>query len=98
MPDPLPQPVLAPLTPAAIFLVATIDRGCYVHVQKYVHDMGSWNSLSTEEQERVIGRTKHDDIELDDAVKPANSHVALNVIEDDAGNEFQDRAAIHAVR
>lgn len=63
--------------------------GCYVHVQKYVHDMGSWNSLSTEEQERVIGRTKLDDIELDDAVKPPNSHVALNVIEDDAGNELK---------
>jgi putative iron-dependent peroxidase len=63
--------------------------GCYVHLQKYVHDMGSWNSLSTEEQERVIGRTKLDDIELDDAVKPANSHVALNVIEDDDGNELK---------
>jgi putative iron-dependent peroxidase len=55
----------------------------------YVHDMASWNSLSTEEQERVIGRTKLDDIELDDAVKPANSHVALNVIEDVAGNELK---------
>jgi porphyrinogen peroxidase len=63
--------------------------GCYVHVQKYVHDMDSWNSLSTEEQERVIGRTKLDDIELDDYVKPANSHVALNVIEDDDGNELK---------
>ncbi len=63
--------------------------GCYVHVQKYVHDMGSWNSLSTEEQERVIGRTKLDDIELDDAVKPANSHVALNVITDDDGAELK---------
>lgn len=63
--------------------------GCYVHVQKYVHDMSSWNSLSTEEQERVIGRTKLDDIELDDAVKPPNSHVALNVIEDDEGNELK---------
>lgn len=63
--------------------------GCYVHVQKYVHDMDSWNSLSTEEQERVIGRTKLDDIELDDDVKPANSHVALNVITDDDGNELK---------
>ncbi|MFY9922268.1 MAG: Dyp-type peroxidase, partial [Mycobacterium sp.] len=63
--------------------------GCYVHVQKYVHDMDSWNSLSTEEQERVIGRTKLDDIEMDDAVKPANSHLALNVIEDDDGNELK---------
>ncbi|MDX1885641.1 Dyp-type peroxidase [Mycolicibacterium sp. 120270] len=63
--------------------------GCYVHVQKYVHDMDSWNSLSTEEQERVIGRTKLDDIELDDAVKPANSHIALNVITDEDGTELK---------
>jgi porphyrinogen peroxidase len=63
--------------------------GCYVHVQKYMHDMGSWNSLSTEEQERVIGRTKLDDIEMDDAVKPADSHLALNVIEDADGNELK---------
>ncbi|MEH3142290.1 MAG: Dyp-type peroxidase [Mycobacterium kyogaense] len=62
---------------------------CYVHVQKYLHDMASWNALSTEDQERVIGRTKLDDIELDDAVKPANSHVALNVIEDDDGTELK---------
>lgn len=63
--------------------------GCYVHVQKYLHLMDAWNVLPTEEQERVIGRTKLDDIELDDAVKPANSHVALNVIEDEDGNELK---------
>ena len=63
--------------------------GCYVHVQKYVHDMTSWESLSVSEQERVIGRTKLEDIELADDVKPANSHVALNVIEDADGNELK---------
>jgi putative iron-dependent peroxidase len=68
---------------------AAFAGGCYVHVQKYVHDMKSWNSLSTEEQERVIGRTKLDDIEMDDAVKPANSHIALNVITDADGNELK---------
>jgi putative iron-dependent peroxidase len=63
--------------------------GCYVHVQKYVHDMAAWESLSAGEQERVIGRTKLDDIELDDEEKPANSHLALNVITDDEGNELK---------
>ena len=62
---------------------------CYVHIQKYVHDMSSWDALSVTEQERVIGRTKLEDIELDDDVKPSNSHVALNVIEDDEGNELK---------
>jgi len=63
--------------------------GCYVHVQKYLHDMAAWESLSVTEQELVIGRTKLEDIEMDDDVKPANSHIALNVIEDEDGNELK---------
>jgi len=63
--------------------------GSYVIIQKYLHDMGAWNALSVEEQERVIGRTKLDDIELPDDVKPANSHVALNTIEDEHGVQQQ---------
>jgi porphyrinogen peroxidase len=62
---------------------------CYVHVQKYLHDMTSWDSLSVTEQERVFGRTKLEDIELGDDVKPSNSHIALNVITDDDGNELK---------
>ncbi|TLH69003.1 Dyp-type peroxidase [Mycolicibacterium aubagnense] len=63
--------------------------GSYVHVQKYLHDMASWESLSVTEQERVIGRSKLEDIEMADNVKPPNSHVALNVIEDADGNQLQ---------
>ncbi len=63
--------------------------GSYVIVQKYLHDLSTWNAISVEEQERVVGRTKLDDIELDDATKPANSHVALTSIEDDDGEERQ---------
>jgi porphyrinogen peroxidase len=62
--------------------------GSYVIVQKYLHDMDSWNALSTEEQELVIGRTKLADIELTDDVKPINAHNALNVIEVN-GEEIQ---------
>jgi putative iron-dependent peroxidase len=63
--------------------------GSYVVVQKYLHDMGGWDALSVEEQERAIGRTKLSDIELADDVKPANSHVALNTIVDEDGTEHQ---------
>ena len=63
--------------------------GSYVHIQKYLHDMSSWNSLSVTEQERVIGRSKLEDIEMADSVKPPNSHVALNVISDADGNQLQ---------
>ncbi|MEZ0052057.1 putative iron-dependent peroxidase [Mycobacterium sp. MAA66] len=63
--------------------------GSYVHVQKYLHDMTGWNSLSVTEQERVIGRSKLEDIEMPDDVKPPNSHLALNVINDADGNQLQ---------
>jgi porphyrinogen peroxidase len=54
--------------------------GSYVIVQKYLHDMAAWNALTTEQQENVIGRTKLDDIELDDSVKPTSAHNALTTI------------------
>ncbi len=63
--------------------------GSYVVVQKYLHDLRSWNAVSVEEQERVVGRTKLSDIELADGVKPSNSHVALNTIVDEDGTERQ---------
>ncbi len=56
---------------------AVFAGGTYVIVQKYLHDLAGWNALSTEAQERIIGRTKLSDIELDDAVKPAYAHNAL---------------------
>jgi putative iron-dependent peroxidase len=63
--------------------------GSYVVVQKYRHDLAAWQALSVEEQERVIGRTKLSDIEMPDDIKPTNSHVALNVVTDDDGEELQ---------
>ena len=62
--------------------------GTYVIVQKYLHDLAGWNALSTEAQERIIGRTKLSDIELDDAVKPTSAHNALTTIVED-GKEIK---------
>ena len=59
---------------------AAFAGGSYVLVQKYLHDLAGWNALSTEAQERIIGRTKLSDIELDDAVKPTSAHNALTTI------------------
>jgi putative iron-dependent peroxidase len=63
--------------------------GSYVIVQKYLHDMASWNGLPTEQQEHAVGRTKLADVELPDGVKPANSHVALNTVTGADGRERQ---------
>lgn len=51
--------------------------GSYLFVQKYVHDMNAWRALPVSEQEKVIGRSKEMDIEMDDDTKPSNSHSAL---------------------
>jgi porphyrinogen peroxidase len=67
---------------------STFAGGSYVLVQKYLHDMKAWNALSTEAQERIIGRKKLTDIELDDSVKPSNAHSALTVIEEN-GKELK---------
>jgi porphyrinogen peroxidase len=63
--------------------------GSYVVVQKYVHDLDGWDALAVSEQERVIGRTKLNDIELADDVMPSNSHVTLNTIFDEDGHQRQ---------
>lgn len=47
--------------------------GSYVMVQRFIHNLPSWNRLNVSAQEKVIGRTKPDSIELDDV--PAASHV-----------------------
>jgi putative iron-dependent peroxidase len=46
--------------------------GTLLLLQKWAHDSTAWESLAVEEQERVIGRTKPDSIELDP--RPADSH------------------------
>lgn len=56
-------------------------------VQKYLHDLRTWNTLPSDEQEKVIGRTKLANVELPDDVKPADSHVALNTITGEDGDE-----------
>jgi putative iron-dependent peroxidase len=63
--------------------------GSYAVIQKYVHDLAAWDALPVEEQERAVGRSKLSDIEMADEVKPPNSHVALNTIVDDDGEQQQ---------
>jgi porphyrinogen peroxidase len=82
---------VGPAVPASI-LVTEEDTagvgGSYIVIQKYVHDLKGWKTLKAEQQEAIIGRTKLDNVELDDA--PAGqqaSHKTLNTIEDENGVE-----------
>jgi putative iron-dependent peroxidase len=43
---------------------------------RWVHDLIAFDRLTVREQERVIGRTKADSVELSDAEKPATAHIS----------------------
>src|SRR6201992_1835072 len=67
---------------------AEFAGGSYVVVQKYLHDMNAWAKTPTPLQEEIIGRTKIDNIEIDDDDAPRKSHKSLATIEDADGNEY----------
>ena len=56
--------------------------GSYVMVQRYVHNLPRWHQVSDVEQEKVIGRTKPDSIELPDEARPDTAHISRVVIEE----------------
>ncbi|MBA8878323.1 Dyp-type peroxidase [Phyllobacterium myrsinacearum] len=61
--------------------------GSYVVVQKYQHDLNAWKAIPTHVQEAIIGRTKIDNVEIDDDDAPRKSHKSLATIVDADGNE-----------
>jgi putative iron-dependent peroxidase len=56
--------------------------GSFVFTQRYVHDLARWERLSVAGQQKVIGRTKPDSVELADNVRPATAHISRAVIEE----------------
>jgi putative iron-dependent peroxidase len=66
---------------------ADFAGGSYVVVQKYLHDLDAWARTPTPLQEQIIGRTKIDNIEIDDDDAPRKSHKSLATIVDADGNE-----------
>ncbi|RUM94776.1 MAG: peroxidase [Thiothrix sp.] len=66
----------------------TFSGGSYIQMQRYVHDLAGWDTLPVTEQEAKIGRTKADDIELSDDIKPLTAHISRVVINED-GEELE---------
>jgi putative iron-dependent peroxidase len=62
--------------------------GSHVLAMRWVHDLDAFHRLPVSEQERVIGRTKPDSVELDDADKPPTAHISRVEIEAD-GHELE---------
>jgi putative iron-dependent peroxidase len=61
--------------------------GSYIVVQKYLHDLDAWGRVPTPLQEAIMGRTKIDNIEIDDDA-PRKSHKSLATIVDATGTEL----------
>ena len=61
--------------------------GSYVVVQKYLHDLAAWGRVATPLQEEIIGRTKIDNVEIDDDDASRKSHKSLATIVDAEGAE-----------
>lgn len=62
--------------------------GSFVLTQRWVHDLDAFGALAVAEQERVIGRTKSDSLELEGDAKPPTAHIARVEIEGDDGGEL----------
>ena len=60
--------------------------GTVLLLQKWRHKVAEWEAQSVPQQERIIGRTKLDSIELEN--KPSDSHVA-RTDQDEFGNIFR---------
>jgi len=54
--------------------------GTILLFQQWKHHSNDWQSLPTAEQERVIGRTKGDSIELPGDIMPSDSHVTRTTL------------------
>jgi putative iron-dependent peroxidase len=68
--------------------------GSFVLAQRWVHDLQAFWALPTAEQERVIGRTRPDSVELQGDAMPADSHVSRTDIEQDGvSQELYRRSA-----
>jgi putative iron-dependent peroxidase len=62
--------------------------GAFALTMRWVHNLEAFGRLSVDDQERVIGRTKLDSVELDDEAKPATAHIARVTIEE-GGEELE---------
>ena len=74
--------------PAAALLPKGVPgaAGSILLLQKWKHKVREWEALPVEQQERIMGRTKPDSIELEN--KPEDSHVA-RTDQDEFGHIFR---------
>ncbi|MDH3474236.1 MAG: Dyp-type peroxidase [Rhodospirillales bacterium] len=67
----------------AAALIPDGGGGAFLMTQQWVHDLPKFNDLGVEAQEKVVGRTKIEDVELEGEAMPADSHVSRTDVTED---------------
>ena len=65
------------------------EGGSYLHVQRYVHNLKSWNKLPVPDQEKTFGRTKVDNVEFPGDQKSPHAHTKRTSIKDADGRSIE---------
>ncbi len=78
---------------ADVALVGNTDpdfaAGSYLHVQRYEHNLKSWNKLPVTDQEATYGRSKADNIEFPSGEKSLHAHTKRTSLKDEQGNSIE---------
>ncbi len=78
---------------AAVALVGDQDPdfagGSYIHCQRYIHHLREWDRQSVRQQEKVIGRTKEDNIEFSAEQKAPTAHIKRVNLKDKHGKSME---------
>lgn len=64
-------------------LILDGGRASYAFSQKWVHDLGKFNAEPVAQQEKIVGRTKVTDEELEGDAMPPDSHVSRMDLKED---------------
>ena len=60
-----------------------LEGGSYIQCQRYIHNLPLWNACPVHDQEKIVGRTKEDDIEFSAEDKAPIAHIKrVNLKED----------------
>ncbi len=76
----------------AVALVADdgeFNNGSYVHLQKYLHDLTSWQKLALKQQEESYGRSKQENVEYASADKRNSAHTKRASVKDVNANSIE---------
>lgn len=67
----------------------SFSGGSYLHLQKFIHNLDSWEKLPIDKQEAVFGRSKVDNIEFASTDKSPQAHTKRTSIKNHRGESLE---------